>query len=163
MFRHLSAASRVRRARTALGPAGASWLRGRVEGEFPVLGGMTLDRAESGPEGAWLGLAHGSGARIEVAVDHVIAATGYRPDLSRLTFLDEGMRSRLRTVAGTPVVDRDYQTSAPGLFVVGPGVAPTFGPVMRFVYGADHAARTVGRRLAGTGARRADVAVGAGR
>ena len=69
----------------------------------------------------------------------------------------------LRTVAGTPVVDRDYQTSSPGLFVVGPGVAPTFGPVMRFVYGADHAARTVGRRLAGTGARRADVAVGAAR
>ena len=66
-------------------------------------------------------------------------------------------------MAGTPVVDRDYQTSSPGLFVVGPGVAPTFGPVMRFVYGADHAARTVGRRLAGTGARRADVAVGAAR
>ena len=106
---------------------------------------------------------HGSGARIELAVDHVIAATGYRPDLSRLTFLDERLRSGLRTVAGTPVVDRDYQTSAPGLYVVGPGVAPTFGPVMRFVYGADHAARTVGRRLAGTGARRAGVTVGAGR
>ena len=56
MFRHLPEASRVRRARTALGPAGASWLRGRVEGEFPVLGGLALDRAESGPEGAWLGL-----------------------------------------------------------------------------------------------------------
>jgi hypothetical protein len=47
--------------------------------------------------------------------------------------------------------------------VVGPGVAPTFGPVMRFVYGADHAAQTVGRRLADPGARRASVAVGAGR
>ena len=98
-----------------------------------------------------------------MAVDHVIAATGYRPDLSRLTFLDERLRSRLQTVAGSPVVDRDYQTSTPGLFVVGPGVAPTFGPVMRFVYGADHAARTVGRRLADPGARRARVAVGAGR
>ena len=93
-----------------------------------------------------------------MAVDHVIAATGYRPDLSRLTFLDERAAVRLRTVAGTPVVDRDYQTSAPGLFVVGPGVAPTFGPVMRFVYGADHAARTVaptagwrGRRARGRG------------
>ena len=89
-----------------------------------------------------------------MAADHVIAATGYRPDLGRLTFLDEELRSRLRTVAGTPVVDGDYQTSAPGLFVAGPGVAPTFGPVMRFVYGADHAARTVGRRLAGTASRR---------
>jgi len=77
--------------------------------------------------------------------------------------LDDGLRSGLRTVAGTPAVDRDYQTSAPGLYVVGPGVAPTFGPVMRFVYGADHAARTVGRRLAGTAARRADVTVDAAR
>ena len=95
--------------------------------------------------------------------DHVIAATGYRPDLSRLTFLDERLRSGLRTVAGTAVVDHDYQSCAPGLFVIGPAVAPTFGPVMRFVYGAEHAARTVGRRLAGPGARRADVAVGARR
>ncbi len=66
-------------------------------------------------------------------------------------------------MAGTPVVDGDYETSAPGLFVAGPGVAPTFGPVMRFVYGADHAARTVGRRLARTPSRRPGVAVGAGR
>ncbi len=93
----------------------------------------------------------------------MIAATGYRPDLGRLTFLDPGLRSRLRTVAGTPVVNRDYQTSAPGLFVAGPGVAPTFGPVMRFVYGADHAARTVARRLAAPATRRAAMAVGASR
>jgi thioredoxin reductase len=166
VFRHLPESSRVYRARTKLGPAGASWLRGRVEGEFPILTGHALDWAVSGPEGVRLGLARacgaGAGARTEVAADHVIAATGYRPDLSRLTFLDEGLRSRLRTVAGTPMVDRDYQTSAPGLYVVGPGVAPTFGPVMRFVYGADHAARTVGRRLSGTSGRRAAVAVGAG-
>jgi thioredoxin reductase len=162
-FRHLPEASRVRRARTALGPAGATWLRGRVEGEFPVLTGHALDWAVSGPEGVRLGLVCSSGARTEVAADHVIAATGYRPDLSRLTFLDEDLRGRVQTVARTPIVDRDYQTSAPGLYVVGPGVAPTFGPVMRFVYGADHAARTVGRRLARTATRRAAVAVGAGR
>jgi thioredoxin reductase len=162
-FRHLPEASRVRRARTALGPAGASWLRGRVEGEFPILTGQALDWAVSGPAGVRIGLVSDSGGRTEVAADHVMAATGYRPDLGRLTFLDEELRSRLRTVARTPVVDRDYQTSAPGLFVVGPGVAPTFGPVMRFVYGADHAARTVGRRLAGSASRRTVVAVGAGR
>ena len=82
--------------------------------EFPVLTGQALDWAASGPEGVRLGLVSGSGARTEVAADHIIAATGYRPDLSRLTSLDDGLRSALRTVAGTPVVDRDYQTSAPG-------------------------------------------------
>jgi thioredoxin reductase len=162
-FRHLPEASRVRRARTALGPAGASWLRGRVENEFPILAGHALDWASSGPEGIRLGLVHSSGSRTEVSADHVIAATGYRPDLGRLTFLDEELRSRIQTAARTPAVDRDYQTSSPGLYVVGPGVAPTFGPVMRFVYGADHAARTVGRRLSGPAGRRARVSVGANR
>jgi thioredoxin reductase len=162
-YRHLPESTRITRARTALGPAGASWLRGRVEGEFPVLTGHTLDWAVYGPDGVRLGLARESGARAEVSADHVIAATGYRPELSRLTFLDEQLQSRLRTVAGTPAVGRDYQTSAPGLYVMGPGVAPTFGPVMRFVYGADHAARTVGRRLAGASTRRPAVAVGADR
>jgi lysine/ornithine N-monooxygenase len=163
LFRHLPASTRVYRARTALGPAGASWLRGRVEGEFPILAGHALDWAVSGPGGVRLGLASSTGGRTELAADHVIAATGYRPDLRRLTFLDEDLQSRLPTVAGTPVVGRDYQSAAAGLYVIGPGVAPTFGPVMRFVYGADHAARTVARRLSATAGRRADVAVGAGR
>ncbi len=163
LFRHLPESTRVSRARTALGPAGASWLRGRVEGEFPVLTGQALDWAVSGPEGVRLGLVSGSGARMRGGRrprhrGHRVPA-GPEPTGRSWT---TGCGPQLRTVAGTPVVGRDYQTSAPGLYVVGPGVAPTFGPVMRFVYGADHAARTVGRALAGAGARRADVAVGAG-
>jgi Pyridine nucleotide-disulphide oxidoreductase len=163
LFRHLPAATRSYRARTALGPAGASWLRGRVEGEFPILAGRSLDWAASGPDGVRLGVADGAGRRTELAADHVIAATGYRPDVARLSFLDPGLRARLRTVAHTPVLDRDYQSSVPGLYLVGPGVAPTFGPVMRFVYGTDHAARTVARRLCAAAGQRADMTVGARR
>jgi hypothetical protein len=163
LFRHLPERTRVHRARTALGPAGASWLRGRVEGELPILAGHALEWAEAGRDGVRLGLASDSGGGTEVTADHVIAATGYRPDLARLGFLAPELRARLRTVARTPVVDRDYQSTSPGLYVVGPGVAPTFGPVMRFVYGADHAARTVARRLSAGAGRPARVAVGAGR
>ena len=163
LFRHLPEASRVHRARTALGPAGASWLRGRVEGEFPILAGHHLERAEAGPAGVRLSLVSTAGRAAELTADHVIAATGYRPDLGRLPFVTAELSARLRTVAGTPAVDRDYQSTSRGLYVVGPGVAPTFGPVMRFVYGADHAARTVSRRLSAGAGRPAGVAVGAGR
>ena len=57
------------------------------------------------------------------------------------------MGRSLQTVAGTgsSVVGRDYQSSVPGLYVIGPAVAPTMGPVMRFVFGSEHAATTVGR------------------
>jgi hypothetical protein len=41
----------------------------------------------------------------------------------------------------------------PGLFFMGPAVASTFGPVMRFVHGCDFAARRLSRRLALTAPR----------
>jgi FAD-dependent urate hydroxylase len=165
LFRRLPRSTRVYRARTALGPAGASWLRSRVEGQFPVLTGYSVTWARMQDGGARLGLAGADGSARELAADHVIAGTGYRTDLTRLSFLGDQMLAGLRTVAGTgsSVVDRDYQTSIPGLYAIGPAVAPAMGPVMRFVYGCEHAATTVARRLAGTAAGRSRPAVAAGR
>ena len=82
MFRHLPESTRIYRARTALGPAGASWLRGRVEGEFPILTGYALAGAAAGPDGVRLDLTDAAGRCTELSADHVIAATGYRPDLA---------------------------------------------------------------------------------
>jgi thioredoxin reductase len=149
LFRRLPEGTRIYRARTALGPAGASWLPDRVNGQFPIHLGHRLSWAKAGGDGVVLGLEGPGGASRELAADHVIAATGYRWDLDRLTFLSDQLRPGLRTVAKTAAVDRHYQSSVPGLYFVGPAVAPTFGPVMRFVYGSDHAARTVSRALAG--------------
>jgi hypothetical protein len=162
LFRHLPESTRVYRARTALGPAGASWLRGRVEGEFPVLTGQSLRWARTGPPGVRLGLTGPAGEH-EVAADHVIAATGYRPDLRRLQFIGDSLRASLRTVAGAPAVDKDYQSSVSGLYFTGPGVAPTFGPVMRFVFGSGHAARTLAAKLARTASPRRSVSMKAAR
>jgi thioredoxin reductase len=163
LFRHLPEATRVYRARTALGPAGASWLRPRVEGEIRILGGHALRWANAEAEGVTLGLTDSSGHRRELSADHVIAATGYRPDVARLAFLSDELRAGLGLVAHTPVVGRDYQSSVPGLYFMGPGVAPTFGPVMRFVYGADHAARAIAPALIATAWRRGAVPTGAAR
>jgi len=152
IFRHLPERTRIYRARTALGPAGASWLRGRVEDQFPVLTSHAVRSATATGSGdaVRLGLVTRDGSAQELEADHVIAATGYRPDLSRLTFLSAGLRARLGTVDSSPAVGRNYQTAVPGLFVIGPAVAPTYGPVMRFVYGSAHAAPAVARELAGS-------------
>ncbi len=141
LFRLLPERTRIYRARTALGPAGASWLRTRVEGQFPLRTGHAIQSATA-PSGGGvrLGLVTRDGSRSEVAADHVIAATGYRPDLTRFQFIGSQLRSALTTVDESIAVGRNYQSAVPGLYVVGPAVAPTMGPVMRFVYGSDHAA-----------------------
>jgi FAD-dependent urate hydroxylase len=165
VFRHLPRSTRVYRARTALGPAGASWLRSRVEGQFPTLTGLSVKWARMQDGGVRLGLTGVDGASRELAADHVIAGTGYRTDLTRLPFFGEQTLAGLRTVPGTgsSAVGRDYQTSIPGLYIMGPAVAPTMGPVMRFVFGSEHAATTVARELIGTAVGRSRPVVAAGR
>lgn len=160
MYRHLPCDLRVQRARTALGPAGACWLRPRVQGKVQQLLGHTVQWAKEARGGVALGLEDASGTPVEVTADHLIAATGYRSDLQRLTFLSDGLRASLRTTAGTPWVNGSYESSVPGLYFIGPAVAPTFGPVMRFVYGSDHAARTVARRFGGVAGPQARVRAG---
>jgi thioredoxin reductase len=150
LFRRLPERTRIYRARTALGPAGASWLRERVDGQIEIRAGQAVDGIRAHADGVILDVTSRSGGRSQVHADQVIAATGYRPDLRRLSFLDPAMRAGLQTVAGTAAVDASYQTSVPGMFMIGPAVAPVFGPVMRFVYGSAHAAATVARRLTAT-------------
>ena len=83
---------------------------------------------------------------LSVSTDHVICATGYRADLSRLTMLDPGLRAAIRTANDAPALDASFQSSAPGLYFVGNAAAMTFGPLMRFVFGTSFAAsRLVGR------------------
>ena len=87
------------------------------------------------------------GAR-ELEVDHVIAATGYRAAVSRLAFIHESVRSRLLKILEAPALDRHFESSVPGLYFVGAAAAHSFGPLLRFAYGARFAARRVAARLA---------------
>jgi thioredoxin reductase len=153
---------RVHRARTALGPAAAWWLRDRVERKFPLHLGHSLRWADSDGDRVRLGSLC-AGEEAEFSADHVISATGYSPDLRRLPFLEARLRPELTTVDRTPRVGRDFQSSIPGLFFVGAVVAPTFGPVMRFVCGADFAVRRIASRLAATCERKVSVLGGIGR
>ena len=93
-------------------------------------------------------LVDGSGAKSEATADHVIAATGYRVNLEKLQFLSNETRSRIKTVAGSPALSSTFESSVPGLYFVGLAAANSFGPVMRFAFGADFTARTVTRAVA---------------
>ena len=77
----------------------------------------------------------------EIVTEHVIAATGYKVDMERLKFLNPEIRSKLKCVNGTPVLSSSFESSVPGLYFVGIAAANSFGPVMRFAFGAGFTAK----------------------
>ncbi|MFJ8163049.1 NAD(P)-binding domain-containing protein [Streptomyces sp. NPDC096136] len=146
--RRLPATTRERIAATALGPAGAWWLRDRFEGRVPALMGHRLHRAVAVGGRTRLGLTAVGGESVVLDTAHVIAATGFAPRLARLDLLDARLRSALTTVgdADAPELGPGFESSWPGLFFAGLLTAPSFGPSMRFVHGAGF---TAGRLVKG--------------
>ncbi|MFE4828802.1 NAD(P)-binding domain-containing protein [Streptomyces sp. NPDC056672] len=158
LFRRLPAPTRARVFTSALGPAGAWWLRERFEPAVDVRLGESLASADPMDNGGVrLELVATTGRVQTVETDHVIAATGFTPGLERLGLLDGELRAALATVSPStaPEASPLFESSHPGLFVAGLLSAPSFGPSMRFVYGAAYTAerlvRGVRRRLGSRG------------
>jgi cation diffusion facilitator CzcD-associated flavoprotein CzcO len=86
-----------------------------------------------------------------LVVDHVVLATGYKPDLSNVSYL-RPLLDRIETAEGFPVLDEHFQTTVPGLFMPGFVATRDFGPFFGFVRGCPAAATLiVGGLLVGQG------------
>ncbi len=147
-FRYLPESLRLKIVRRTLGPAGGWFIKDKVVGKVPLTLGYTVQSAEVQDGKVRLRLQGVDGTQKEILADHVIAATGYKVDIDRLTFLSSEIRSKVKTVNRTPVLSSTCESSVPGLYFVGIAAKDSFGPVMRFAFGADFAARTVTRGLA---------------
>jgi hypothetical protein len=146
-FRHLPQSTRVRIARTHLGPAAAPWMRELIVGRVPLhLGCTSISAAEQGGR-VRLELQTAGGESEGRTFDHVIAATGYRVDVQRLEFVHPSIRSGIRTVGGFPLLSAGFESTVAGLHFLGLASALDFGPSMRFICGADYTARAVSHRL----------------
>ncbi|MBV9995545.1 MAG: NAD(P)/FAD-dependent oxidoreductase [Caulobacteraceae bacterium] len=141
LFHALPGPLRRRIVRRTLGPLGGAVMKERVMGKLPLFLGWRVEQTQEIGGEVRLALRHRSGAQQTLAADHVIAATGYRPHLDRLSFLDPALRRRVRAVHGAPVLSSDFESSVPGLHFIGAASADSFGPVVRFVFGAVHPAR----------------------
>jgi thioredoxin reductase len=153
-FYHLAEERRLRIVRSHLGPAGGWFMADRIA-RVPTMVGCSVRASTRNGRRARLHLAEANGAMRSIETDHVIAATGYKPDLWRLGFLGDALRTQIPTVDRAPLLSWRFETRVPGLFMIGPVSANCFGPVMRFVVGAGVTARWLARHLA---ARRPDVA-----
>jgi cation diffusion facilitator CzcD-associated flavoprotein CzcO len=147
-FHRLPESLRLEIVRKTLGPSGGWFVKDRVMNHVPQLLGHTVQRAEVRDKKVQLHLRGQDGTEQQIRADHIIAATGYKVNLDRLTFVSPEIRSRLTTLGGTPALSSTCESSVPGLYFVGIAAANSFGPVMRFAFGADFAARTVTRALA---------------
>lgn len=150
LFHRLPQRLRLEKVRTALGPAGAWWLKDRVVGRLPILLGHRIRGAEARGGRVTLRVTDQSQRNRDIIVDHVIAATGYRFNIEYLPFLDQSLKQRLRHEDGSPRLSVNFESSVPGVYFTGLGSANSFGPAMRFVAGADYPARRIACHLART-------------
>ncbi|HEV2395490.1 MAG TPA: NAD(P)-binding domain-containing protein [Candidatus Sulfotelmatobacter sp.] len=142
-FRYLPEKLRLDVVKRALGPSGGYFVHDMVVGKVPLLLGYTTYRAEVQGNKVHLFLRDQQGAEKEVMAEHVIAATGYKVSIDRLKFLSEEIRVRIRTREGSPALSRRFESTVPGLYFAGLASANSFGPVMRFAFGAGFAAQRI--------------------
>lgn len=147
LFYRLPEGLRLDLVKNSLGPSGGWFAKKHVEGRVPMLLGRTPQELSARGAHVCARLRSGDGVVSEFSADHIIAATGYKVDVARLPFLTERLRSGIKTTNGSPVLSSRFESSTPGLYFAGIAAASSFGPVMRFAYGAGFAARTISRRL----------------
>jgi FAD-dependent urate hydroxylase len=138
VFRRLPARARPVVAYRAIRPAGADWLRARLE-DVPMSTGRSVRSAQAQNGRVRLQFDDGSAS----VVDHIMLGTGYEVDVRRYPFLSEGVREGLHLAEGYPVLERGLESSVAGLHFVGASAAVAFGPIMRFVVGTWYAAPAV--------------------
>ncbi|MGB7844664.1 MAG: FAD-dependent oxidoreductase [Candidatus Acidiferrum sp.] len=144
LYRRLPRSVQDRWAKRAIRPAGAGWLKPRCDAVRITTGRVVRSAAVTG-EQATLKLSDGTERR----VDHVLLATGYRVDISRYPFLSTSLLECIRRVNGYPQLDSGFQSSVAGLHFLGAPAAWSFGPLMRFVAGAEFASNAVTRGIMG--------------
>jgi lysine/ornithine N-monooxygenase len=141
---------RIRAVQRHLGPAPGWFVRDKVVGKFPQHMSAKIKSATVEGGKVHLKIVEKDGKDVDLVMDHVIGATGFRVAVSQLKFLDDSLRTQIRTVEDTPVLSTRFESSVPGLYLVGVASANSFGPLTRFAYGAMFTAKHISRHLAAT-------------
>lgn len=129
-----------------LGPAPAWFTREVVVGHVDLITSSKVEQVEQVGEKLRL-LVSGPDQPRSIETDHVIAATGYKTNLERLRFLSPALRANISCKEQAPVLSMKFESSAKGLYFVGAAASLSFGPLLRFAYGAKFSADHLSRHL----------------
>lgn len=138
---------RTRFVKSHLGPASPWWIKDRVLGKVPIHVRHELIEAGVSDGKVQLKFQDGEGRTRNVAADFVIAGTGYDVDVARLSYLHPEMTREMECIERAPVLDSHFQSSVPGLHFLGHLSFMCFGPLFRFVSGAEVASPRLARHL----------------
>lgn len=128
---------------------GAWWLRERVENRLPIQFGATIvDAGEAAGRVALKVRLAKEGSERQLLVNHVIAGSGYHIDVERLEFIHPKLLCAIERLERAPRLNTAFETSVSGLYFIGPISAMSFGPLFRFVVGAEYTAGIVSAHLA---------------
>lgn len=139
VFHTMNLRRRKRIIETGWAASGAWWLRNRVEGKVDISTQTEITHAELKNDQIVLQVASGN-QRSSIGADHVVLATGFKTDMARYSFLSEELVNSLSLIGGSPSLTRHFETNVRDLYVAGPAAALSFGPALRFIYGAKYAA-----------------------
>ncbi len=83
-----------------------------------------------------------------LTVDHIILATGYKVNMENVPFLTAGnVLSKLKIQEGYPVLDENFQSNIPGLFITSMAATRDFGNFFAFTVSAVASARIIGKAI----------------
>jgi cation diffusion facilitator CzcD-associated flavoprotein CzcO len=119
----------------------SGWLRPRF-GAVQINDGQTIFCARAHGNRVTLDLVGGSST-----VEHVVLATGYKIDIAKLGILAPSLLQKVAVNDGSPLLSYGMESSVGGLHFVGATSVHSFGPLMRFVWGAGYAAQSVTRAV----------------
>ena len=145
IMRHVPLNLRNKIGKRAVRPAGSQWLKPRLK-DVNVRYGQSITLAKAVGSQVQLTLRDGSVVR----TDHVMLGTGYAVDISKFPFLTPDLLRTIAVADGYPVLADGFESSHAGLHFIGAVAARSFGPLMRFVTGADYAVKALTRKLART-------------
>jgi thioredoxin reductase len=147
MVHRLPRERRTRFVKRYAGPSSPWWITDRILGKVPIHVRHELIEADNAGRRVRLAVRNGEGSVRSLEVDFVIAGTGYDADVSRLKFLDQEILNRIDRIERAPALNINFESSIPGLYFIGPISFMCFGPLFRFVTGADTTAPRLARRL----------------
>jgi hypothetical protein len=145
LFYRLPGNLRAAIVRKHLGPAAGWAVKDQVDGKVLFLEGYSIESAEIAHGRVLVKAAAQGKGKESKEFSHVVAATGYKAHVRRISILDQEIVDNLRLHSSAPVLSPFFESSVSGLFFVGLPAAASFGPLLRFACGSDFAAR----RLAG--------------